>query len=304
MTRAIITGASGFIGSWLAFELIENNYDVTLLVRDKRKLLPELQKKCHVIEKQFEDINNDDFSGKSSDLMFHLAWQGVAATDKNNLDLQLHNIKTSLNLLNVASEIGCNAFIAAGSVAEYALCDKVMDFKERQCPNDFYGAAKVSSSYFLKIRAQQLAMPLIWTIVPSTYGERRSDANILTYTIKTLLRKSKPSYGNLNQMWDFMYVKDVVRALRLIGEKGLKNKIYGIGSGVYRPLKDYITIIRDIIDPDLELGIGEIKSQSKSAFSSCVNNYDLIKDTGFLPRYTFREGITRTIEYYRDSLVT
>ena len=58
------------------------------------------------------------------------------------------------------------------------------------------------------------------------------------------------------QMWDFLYVGEVARALKLIGEKGISGKTYGIGSGVYRQLKDYIMKIRDIIDPQLELGIG------------------------------------------------
>ena len=72
----------------------------------------------------------------------------------------------------------------------------------------------------MEVLARQLEVPFIWTIVPSTYGESRRDKNIITYTIKSLVNKCKPSYGNLEQMWDFMYVKDVVRALRLILEKG------------------------------------------------------------------------------------
>jgi len=74
-------------------------------------------------------------------------------------------------------------------------------------------------------------------------------------------------------------VSDVVRALRLIGENGKENIVYGIGSGQYKPLKKYICGIRDLIDPELELGIGEVLSQSEKSFSSCVNVYDLVRDT-------------------------
>ena len=135
-------------------------------------------------------------------------------------------------------------------------------------------------------------------VLPSTFGEGRRDDNIITYTITTLLKGQKPQYGMLTQMWDFLYVKEVVRALRLIGEQGCEGKTYGVGSGVFRQLKDYIIKIRDIIDPNLELGIGEIPSLSDKAFSSCVNIYDLAKDTGFEPQITFEEGIRRTIAYY------
>lgn len=137
---------------------------------------------------------------------------------------------------------------------------------------------------------------------PSTFGERRTDSNIITYTIKTLLNGQKPFYGDLHQMWDFLYVKDVVRALRLTGEKGASGKVYGIGSGEYRMLVEYIRCIRDIIDPALPLGIGENREQSRRTVSSCVNNYDLKRDTGFQPVYSFEDGIRRTIDYFKKRI--
>ena len=237
-------------------------------------------------------------------IFYHLAWNGVAPDKKNSLDIQLENVRGSLNVLEATHEAGCNLFLATGTVAEYALCDNVMDMSARQTPNDFYGAAKVSSHYFLEVRARQLDQPFIWSVIPSTFGERRNDNNIVTYTIETLLKGDKPVYGNLEQMWDFLYVKDVVKALRLIGEKGSVDKVYGIGSGEYKTLREYITRIRDVINPILPLGIGENTSQSVRTFSSCVNNYDLKKDTGFQPEYSFEDGIRRTVNYFKNNIKT
>mgnify|MGYP002509689483 CR=1 FL=1 len=297
MKKAIVTGATGFIGSWLVQELLENVYSVTVVVRDRTRLLSDFERSCEVIEKDISAITSKDIG--SCDIFFHLAWSGVVSDKKNSLDIQLENIRGSMNVLESASEAGCGVFIATGTVAEYALCDDVMDMTERQTPNDFYGAAKVSTHYFMEVRARQLRQPFIWSVVPSTFGERRSDSNIVTYTIKALLAGEKPSYGDLNQMWDFLYVKDVVKALRLIGEKGIPDKVYGIGSGEYKTLRDYITRIRDVINPNLTLGIGENVKQNEKSFSSCVNNYDLKKDTGFQPEYSFEDGIQRTIQYFR-----
>lgn len=302
MRKAIVTGATGFIGSWLVQELLDNGYSVTVIVRDKERLLPEIVKRCFAIERSLHELKACDFKGKTADVFFHLAWSGVSSEKKNQIDIQLDNIKASLNAIDVAHKIGCGLFVATGTVAEYALCDNVMDMAARQTPNDFYGAAKVSAHYFTEVRARQLEQPFIWCVIPSTFGERRSDSNIITYTIKTLLKGEKPAYGNLQQMWDFLYVRDVVRALRLIGEKGTTDKVYGIGSGEYQTLRDYICRIRDVINVTLPLGIGENVSQSNRTFSSCVNNYDLKKDTGFQPEFTFEEGIIRTIEYYRKQL--
>ena len=301
MRNAVVTGATGFIGSWLARELLDHKYDVTVIVRDKMRLMPGIIENCSVIEKPVEKISASDFNGKM-DVFYHIAWEGVSCEHKNQFDIQLKNIGASLNVLDVAHSIGCGRFIATGTVAEYALCDNVMDMSSRQVPNDFYGAAKVSAHYFMEVRARQLGQSFIWCVVPSVFGEGRNGHNIITYTIQTLLRGEKPVYGNLQQMWDFLYVKDVVKALRFIGERGKKNKVYGIGSGDYRTLKDYVCRIRDVINPALPLGIGESSTWTKRTSSSCVNNYDLKKDTGFQPDFTFEEGIQRTVNYYEQQL--
>lgn len=247
------------------------------------------------------DLNIKDVGGQY-DTFFHLAWAGVSTEHKNDLELQWENIKGAINVLEVANQCGCHMFLSMGTVAEYALCDNVMDMALRQTPNDFYGAAKVSAYYFSEVRARQLGQPFIWCVAPSTFGERRNDNNIITYTIKSLLKREKPIYGDLQQLWDILYVKDVVRAIRLIGEKGVSGKVYGIGSGEYKTLREYITRIRNVIDPTLPLGIGESLIQNKRTFSSCVNNYELIKDTGFQPEYTFEDGIRKTVEYFRKQI--
>lgn len=303
MKKAIVTGGTGFIGSWLIQELLNNDYEVTAIVRDRKRLLPKIIENnyCKVIEKSIEKLTKDDFERESKyDAFYHLAWGGVSPEQKNDINLQLNNISMSIRALEISSKLNCDKFIATGTVAEYVFCNDIMDVNAKQTPNDMYGAAKVSTQYFLEVKSRQLQIPFVWVVVPSTFGERRNDNNIITYTIKTLLKGEKPCYGNLEQMWDFLYVGEVVRAIRLIGEKGKTEKIYGIGSGEYRALSEYITRIRDIINPKLELGIGEKPAKSGQIFSSCVNTYDLIKDTGFLPEVSFNNGITRTIEWFRN----
>lgn len=302
---AIVTGSTGFIGSWLTQELLSNGYDVVSVVRNPDKLLPEIRdnSRFSVIQKDLKELKPDDFDeSKEYDVFFNLGWAGVSPEDKNVLDKQLSNIPMALNAIDVCNRIGCKLFVSSGTVAEYALTTDVMDLGAQQKPNDIYGATKVAVHYYLEVRARQLDQPLIWTVIPSTFGERRTDNNIITYTIKSLLKGQKPQYGALTQMWDFLYVSEVVRALRLIGEKGAAGKVYGIGSGEYRPLRDYIETIRDLIDPTLELGIGEVQSYSKQSFSSCVNIYDLIRDTGFQPQVSFGEGIIKTIKWFRKDL--
>lgn len=302
MERVILTGGTGFIGSWLAEELISHGVEVIVLVRSleraKEKQLFE-NGRVRLIEyysQQYQDMISQK---EKVDAFYHLAWEGVSTEMKNESELQLENIRFSMEMLELANTIKAGRFIATGTVAEYAFSENIMDINGRQTPNDMYGAAKTAVHYMLETQARLLKIPFNWAVVPSTFGEGRRDNNIITYTITSLLRREKPSFGYLLQMWDFLHVKEVVRALWLIGEKGVPDKTYGIGSGVFKPLKDYIIQIRDIIDPSLPLGIGDIPSLSDKAFSSCVSIYDITKDTGFVPEITFEEGIRRTIPYYR-----
>ena len=302
MKRAVVTGGTGFIGSWLIMELLKNSYQVTAIVRNSGKLIPEIldDPNCNVIEKNLNDVCKEDFSEDIYDCFFHLAWVGVSPENKNDELSQISNITMSIKALELCNKINCGLFIASGTVAEYSLCDDIMDVNARQTPNDMYSAAKVSTHYFLEVRARQLGQNFIWTVIPSTFGERRTGNNIITYTIRSLLRGEKPLYGDLNQMWDFLYVGEVAKALRLIGEKGKTGKIYGIGSGEYKPLKEYIKRIRDIVNPEIELGIGELPAMSKQTFSSCVNIYDLVRDTGFKPEISFDEGSIKTLAYIKN----
>ena len=306
MHKVVVTGATGFLGSWLVQELLKNRVEVVLIVRDRDKLLPEFKsnERCTVIEKNIQNISIDDFDFDNRyDVFYHLAWEGTSAEQKNATQVQINNIELALKALELCKKLGCKKFIAAGTVAEHFFCNDIMNVNAKQTPNDMYGAAKTAVYYLLEVRARQLGQPFIWMIIPSTFGERRKDNNIITYTIIKLLNKERPQYGDLEQMWDFLYAGEVAKAMYLIGEKGQTEKIYGIGSGEYRPLKEYIYMVRDLIDPTLELGIGEIPEMSKQTFSSCVNTYDLIKDTGFKPSINFEDGIKKTIDYWRRNKV-
>lgn len=302
MKSVILTGATGFIGRWLVQDLLDAGVDVTIIVRDKSRIKATWADRVHIYESEYCDYGNLPIPKREYDAFYHLAWDGVATENKDSLNIQKKNIDISVEALMLAKCLGCQKFIAAGTVAEYACCDQIMDFNQRQAPNDIYSAIKISVYNILEVLSRKNGVDFIWAVLPSTYGEGRDNENIITYTIEALLHKEKPVYGNLLQIWDFLYVKEVARALRFIGEKGKSGKVYGIGSGQYRQLKDYICAIRDLIDPALELGIGELPQMSDKSFSSCVGIYDLVKDTNFQVEIGFEQGIKNTIQYYKDKM--
>jgi len=85
-----------------------------------------------------------------------------------------------------------------------------------------------------------------------------------------------------------------------IGEKGHNGKVYCIGGGKAHPLKEYIMEIRDQIDPDAELGFGEIPYGAKQVMYLCADISELTQDTGFQPQTDFKSGIAETIQWMRS----
>lgn len=301
--NVIIMGGTGFIGSWLVRDLLQQHYSVAILVRTLPA--PEEQKnlwggvtedKRNLTIYRREDIEKLKASRAEWDAFYFLAWDGVTPEHKNDADLQISNITYALEAMRLAKKLNCQKFIAAGTVAEYVFCENIIDINEKPAPSDFYGAAKVSVHYMLDVLSKQILMDFIWAVLPSTFGPGRKGNNIITYTISTLLKGETPRYGDLEQLWDFLYVTEVAKALRLIGEKGTAGKTYGIGSGNYRKLKDYMEEIRDCINPEQKLDIGALPEMSRRTFSSCVNIFDLINDTGFQVQVSFQEGIRRTVD--------
>ena len=98
-----------------------------------------------------------------------------------------------------------------------------------------------------------------------------------------------------DSLFDIGYTDDVIRALVMVGERGKADTVYAIGHGDNWPLRNYIEMIRDRIDPSLPLGIGEVAYKEKTLPMSCIDLTNLQRDTGFIPQVSFNEGIDRVI---------
>ena len=279
MKRVIVTGAGGFIGRALVRLLEEKGIEVLRLTHD--------------------NILNDRkaLNGGGIDACYHLAWQGVDSAKKNAVDIQLENVRYAMKVLETAHEAGCKKFIGIGSAAEYSLAETVMDFSKKQTPIDLYGACKSAAYYILQTMALQFNMPFMWVIMPNIYGPENKNQDILMYTIKNILEEKELSYGSLDNQWEFLHVEDAARGLYLLGDKGVPGKVYGIGTGEFHPLRYYVETTIRCMDLNKTYLEGNKKSLKKGC---CVDNTDMVQDTGFRTEYSFEEGIRSVIEWYRQ----
>lgn len=301
MNKVLVIGANGFLGSKLTLTLACNGYSVVAIV-DKR--FPYDSIKCHtniqIIESVLEEI--DSLEGEAFlniDVLYHFAWAGVNAAYRNEAEVQVQNVMFGLKVMEFAEHHHITKVIIPGSAAEVSCGGGVITGHEIPAPSDMYSASKVATRYICMNYAKQHNVGLIWTLITSIYGPGRDDNNLITYTIKSLLKGEKPSTTKLEQMWDYLHVEDLMYALILLGEKGIPGKIYPIGSGEYRQMRDYVEKIRDIINPSLPLGIGDLPYKTNVVDNQMMDISEIKADTGYSPRFKFDQGIQEVINYYK-----
>lgn len=304
MKKVLITGADGFIGRNLVENLLRKGVEVCAIVYPGHNVYAGvIEEKLHVYSLDLNQILNHitDFP-TNIDVMYHFAWNGVKPELRNDLDVQIGNVNMSLDCMKLAIAIGIKKIIFPGSTNEYLYYGKPINKDAVPSPNNAYGAAKIALRYLCYDFATRNHIDFVYAIVAGIYAADRRDNNVIFYTIDKLLHKEKPSLTKLEQLWDYVYIDDVIGALISIGNKGKGGAVYPIGHGDNWPLSNYIHIIHQKIDPSLPLGIGEIPYSSDKLPCSCIDLTDLKKDTGFVPQVDFETGITKVIDKIRQDM--
>lgn len=297
---AIITGANGFIGSALTRYLCGRGAEVWALIQKGADTGMFQGCACvHTVPFSLEHtMDSAALLPQGADLFYHFAWKGVSGIQKNDPDTQLQNIQFSLDTLRLAQQLHANKIIFAGSVSEYAYNGKAVTGDDPPAPSDFYAAAKAAARVVCGHYACQNKLPFIWTLISSIYGPGRRDNNLITYAITSLLKGERPVFTKLEQVWDYIYIDDLIHALYLVGLHGESGKTYPIGSGEEKQLSEYVASIRNAIDPTLPVGIGEIPYKTNRIDHSVINSEPL-RELGFSPCFSFEQGIALTIDYFR-----
>lgn len=303
MKKVVVIGANGFLGTNLSLSLSHQGYQVIALV-DKRFPYDKLSgvNSLSCIEFSLENLQNlyGDKRFDGADMIYHMAWAGVNSTYKNNSELQVQNVMYGLYVMQFAEALNIKRILVPGSAAECSCGESVINGNNMPAPSDMYSASKAATHLICDTYCRQHGLELIWTQITSIYGPGRNDNNLITYAIKSLLNRECPSFTGLEQEWDYLYIDDLIEALIALGENGIGGKVYPIGSGTHQQMNEYVRVIRDLIDPSLPVGIGDLPYKNPDKIDNQIMDIsELHKDTGFVPKMSFEEGIARTIDYFR-----
>ncbi len=302
VNRVIITGASGPLGVMMIRECIDRNIRVLAIVRPGSKKIGDIPQHplvtiCELDISEIDRLEADTYG--PADVFFHFAWMHTSDEERDNPVLQEENIPASLKAAKCAKEMGCRVFVGTGSQAEYGLLNRIADENSPTDPNTMYGITKLAAGKLVMEYCRQLGIRCNWVRIFSVYGPFENDYIFTSYLIRTLLKGEKPLLTPCGQIWDYLYCKDAINALLLVAEKADESGIYCLGSGEARLLSEYVRLIRDAIDPDLELGIGYRAYSDNQIMHLEADISKLRQDVGFVPKYSFGEGIRETIDWYR-----
>lgn len=302
MKRIAITGATGAIGIALISRCIAQGIEVYALVRkdSKRNERIPQHELVHQIECDLSELTMLDTAKiQSCDIFYHMGWAATIGDGRNDLQLQLKNIQYTLDAVDLAGRLHCSTFIGTGSQAEYGRYEGKLNDEVPVFPENGYGMAKLCAGQMCRIECEKRGMRQVWVRILSVYGPYDNDNTMITSTIRKLLRGERPALTAGEQQWDYLYSGDAAKALLLLGEHQNAKGVYCLGSGKAQSLRGYIETMRDAIDPNAELGLGEIPYGKKQVMYLCADLKRLKEDTGFQPEVAFEKGIRDTIEWIR-----
>lgn len=303
--RALITGASGFVGSCLARLMVEAGETVAIIHRPESDLwrVGDVLGRLRCIQGDLLTLN--DAAGAirdfAPDTVFHLAWYGVGNKHRNEEGQIDKNIISSLELLRIGRAAGCKTFVGLGSQAEYGPHGAMIDETAATNPTTLYGAAKLSAYLLCKAIAEASGIRFAWLRIFSAYGPKDNPDWMIPYMIRTLLKRQRPSLTAGEQKWDYVFVEDAARAIYEVARHENASGAFNLGSGQVSMIRSIQERVRDLIDPSLPLGLGEVPYRPDQVMHLQADITRLRQLAGWEPKVPLDEGLRRCVEWYRTS---
>ena len=296
--KVYITGSSGFIGSYLLRILLKKGYDVLALKRRTTSLF-----RVDDVKDQVRWINSDEDIEKeitafAPEVIFNLAWNGVAAAERTDLNVQSSNIPMQQRLLELAAKAGTKKFVGIGSQAEYGAFENKIDETYPAHPNSPYGVVKKESLDLLKDFAEKHAMEWFWFRLFPCFGPTEGDRWLIPSLIKSICTEHSMDLTAGEQKLAYLYVGEVAKAIASAAEAEGKSGIYNVCSNNPVPLKELVTMIRNKINPDFQLNFGALPYREGQCFYMEGSTEKLEKNLYHIDTCSFEAHLNETIEYY------
>jgi len=315
--NVFVTGATGFVGSWVTKALVEKDANVIILARDHKpksalKYMPDVQSNLGAVITgsltEYEVVERI-FNEYEIDTCFHLAAQAiVTAANRSPLSTFESNIKGTWNILEAARNApSLERMVVASSDKAYGEHDK-LPYTEEYCLRALhpYDASKACADILARTYFNTYELPVAVSRCANIYGG--GDLNfsrIVPDTIRSIIQGKNPIIrSDGTPVRDYMYILDAVNAfLTLAGridDKNVVGQAFNFGTELPITVLDLVNKIIDIsgkttLRPEIK-GKGKPKGEIDKQYLSIEKAKKVL---GWEPQYSIDEGLKETIDWYR-----
>ena len=304
MTKVVVTGGAGFIGSHLALKLAERGNHVTIvddLSTGRVENIAALLKTsgAELVRGSVTDLSllQSVFSGAS--YVFHLAAiPSVPRSIEDPLGTHQVNVTGTLNVLMAARDSNVQKVVYASSSSVYGDTPTLPKREDMMpSPQSPYAVAKLAGEYYCSVFHQVFGLPTVCLRYFNVYGPRQDPhspyAAVIPKFITSVLQGRPPIiFGDGGQTRDFTYVEDATEANILAVESDATG-IFNIGSGDRVSINELARLVLEILGKDLEPQHLEPRAGD---IRHSLADIALAKTFGYTPRHSLSEGVRRTID--------
>lgn len=301
MNKVIITGANGFVGSNVCRELDSRGVKIFAVIKDENENIDNIKglENVEIVYCELSEIDSlaDKISDRDIDVFYHFAWVGSAGPLRCDEEIQLQNALWTAKALRTADKMKCKKFVNAGSIMEKETYTAVYTQESKPGLPYIYGAGKLIARSICKPIANSLSIDLCWAVITNAYGVGELSPRFVNSTIRKIISGEPLKFTAATQNYDFIYITDVARAFAAIGEYGVANKEYTIGSGSARPLKEFILEMQQALAPEAKPIFGDVPFTGVNMPLEAFDTTDIETDCHFKPTVSFAEGTRLTMEW-------
>lgn len=303
MKKVIVTGANGFIGKTLVSALLNKGYSIVALdVRFDETLTNNSNVQCvNVMGKDVLSLKNE-IPIDCYNCFFHLAWMGTSGPARADYEVQLNNIKLTCDYIRLCAEIGCKRVVYASSINEMETYEYLQSDDIEPSGGYIYGTGKLAAHLMGETVAKLNAVEFIPVIITNIYGIGEKSARMIYTSINKLLKKEHCSFTAGYQTYDFIYITDAINSIIAVAEKGKAFNRYYIGSGNPKPLREFLITMKNVVDSEAKIGLGDIPFKGVDISYSQFALNKVEKDTGYKNEIPFEKGIKMTAEWIKGEL--
>lgn len=297
MTIAI-TGATSMLGVATIKNCISNNISVLAFVRKGSSKIERLPSSplVKIVECDLAQMKDFDVDKLSADVFIHFGWAFTDKTGRNDVSKQLENVQYTIDAVHLAKKLGCRKFVGAGSQAEYGTPNTILKEDTPVNPVVPYGVAKYAAGRFAKIECEKVGMEYNWVRILSVYGTNDLPGTLISQLIYNAKNNIPMGLSGCEQTWDYLFEDDAGRAFVAIAEKGVDGKVYNLGSGVGRKLKDFVQDVIDVVNPDYVPDYGKYAYSVTQPFMLQADVSNLVDDVNWSAKIQFMDGIARILD--------